>query len=320
MNWKTEIDGIARRRELALEQGGEDSIARHHGKGKLTIRERISKLVDADSFEEVGPTAGAGNYDENGELISLDPANFVLGFGKVNGRRIVVGGEDFTMRGGSPSPAGLRKSVYAEELAVQYKSPLVRLHEGSGGSVGGTSGKGQSLPGPVNAPARFRSVAEAMATVPVATAALGAVAGLPAGRLVASHFSVMSKTTAQILTGGPAVGERAMGEQKTKEELGGWKVHTKNGTVDNGADDEEACLEEIKCFLSYMPDNIEQLAPVIDCADPIDRTDEALVDIVPKDRRQGFEMRRIIRSVVDENSFFEMGAGYGRSQITGLAY
>ena len=71
MNWKTEIDGIARRRELALEQGGEDSIARHHGKGKLTIRERISKLVDADSFEEVGPTAGAGNYDENGELISL---------------------------------------------------------------------------------------------------------------------------------------------------------------------------------------------------------------------------------------------------------
>ncbi|MED5411180.1 MAG: carboxyl transferase domain-containing protein, partial [Pseudomonadota bacterium] len=163
MNWKTEIDGIARRRELALEQGGEDSIARHHGKGKLTIRERISKLVDADSLEEVGPTAGAGNYDENGELISLDPANFVLGFGKVNGRRIVVGGEDFTMRGGSPSPAGLRKSVYAEELAVQYKLPLVRLHEGSGGSVGGTSGKGQSLPGPVNAPARFRSVAEAMA-------------------------------------------------------------------------------------------------------------------------------------------------------------
>ena len=224
------------------------------------------------------------------------------------------------MRGGSPSPAGLRKSVYAEELAVQYKLPLVRLHEGSGGSVGGTSGKGQSLPGPVNAPARFRSVAEAMAKVPVATAALGAVAGLPAGRLVASHFSVMSKTTAQILTAGPAVVERAMGEQKTKEELGGWKVHTKNGTVDNGADDEEACLEEIKHFLSYMPDNIEQLAPVIDCADPIDRTDEALVDIVPKDRRQGFEMRRIIRSVVDENSFFEMGAGYGRSQITGLAY
>ncbi|MDD9894726.1 MAG: hypothetical protein OXU24_02940 [Gammaproteobacteria bacterium] len=299
MTWKEETDEIVRRRELALEQGGAESIAKHHGKGKLTIRERINKLLDPDSFEEVGPTAGAGNYDENGELISLDPANFVLGFGTVDGRRIIVGGEDFTMRGGSPSPAGLRKSVYAEELAVQYKLPLVRLHEGSGGSVGGTGGKGQNLPGPVNAPARFRSVAEAMATVPVATAALGAVAGLPAGRLVASHFSVMSKATAQILTAGPAVVERAMGEKKTKEELGGWKVHTKNGTVDNGAENEEACLAEIRRFLSFMPDNIERLAPVIECDDPIERTDEALLDIVPKGRSTAFDRRRIMQTVRD---------------------
>ena len=319
MSWKTETDEIGRRRELALEQGGTEAIAKQHGKGKLTIRERIDRLLDPGSFEEIGPAAGAAIHDEKGELIGLDPANFVLGFGKLEGRRIIVGGEDFTMRGGSPSPAGLRKSVYSEELAVQYKLPLVRLHEGSGGSVGGTSGKGQNLPAPVNTPARFRSVAEAMATVPVATAALGAVAGLPAGRLVASHFSVMSKATAQILTAGPAVVDRAMGEKKTKEELGGWKVHTKNGTVDNGAADEEACLADIRRFLSYMPDNIEQLAPVVNCDDPVDRADEVLLDIVPRDRRQAFEMRRIIQSVFDENSFFEMGPSYGRSQITGLA-
>ncbi len=319
MNWKTETDEIERRRELALEQGGTDAIAKQHAKGKLTIRERINKLLDPNSFEEVGPAAGAAIHDENGELTGLDPANFVLGFGKLEGRRIVVGGEDFTMRGGSPSPAGLRKSVYAEELALQYKLPLVRLHEGSGGSVGGTGGKGPNLPAPVNAPARFRSVARAMATVPVATAAMGAVAGLPAGRLVASHFSVMSKQTAQILTAGPAVVERAMGEKKTKEELGGWKVHTKNGTVDNGAEDEDACLAEIRQFLSYMPANIEELAPVITCDDSVDRIDESLLGIVPRDRRQAFEMRRIIRSVFDEGSFFEVGAGYGRSQITGLA-
>ena len=319
MNWKIETDEIARRRTLALEQGGADAVAKQHGKGKLTIRERISKLLDPSSFEEVGPTAGTGIHNKNGELIGFDPANFILGFGKVEGRRIVVGGEDFTMRGGSPSPAGLRKSVYAEQLALQHKLPLVRLHEGSGGSVSGTSGKGQSLPDPVNSPARFRSVAEALATVPVATAALGAVAGLPAGRLVASHFSVMSKKTAQILTAGPAVVERAMGEKKTKEELGGWKVHTKNGTVDNGAEDEEECLIEIRRFLSYMPDNIEQLAPVIDCEDPVDRAEEALINIVPRDRRKAFDMHHIIRSVVDQGSFFQIGAGYGRSQIIGLA-
>ena len=157
-----------------------------------------------------------------------------------------------------------------------------------------------------------------MSTVPVATAALGAVAGLPAGRLVASHFSVMSKKTAQILTAGPAVVARAMGEEKTKEELGGWKVHTKNGTVDNGADDEAACLAEIQRFLSFMPDSVEQLAPVTNCDDPVDRTDEELASIVPTDRRKAFDMRRVISLVLDQDSFFEMGAGYGRSQITGL--
>ena len=318
MNWKKEIDEITQRRKLALGQGGDQAVAKHHAKGRLTIRERIDKLIDQNTFEEIGPIAGAANYDENGNLENFDPANFVLGFGKVGGRRIVVGGEDFTMRGGSPSPAGLRKSVYAEEIAIQYRLPLVRLHEGSGGSVGGTSGKGVSLPGPVNAPARFKSVAQAMSTVPVATAALGAVAGLPAGRLVASHFSVMSKKTAQILTAGPAVVARAMGEEKTKEELGGWKVHTKNGTVDNGADDEGACLAEIQRFLSFMPDSVEQLAPVNNCDDPVDRTDEELANIVPTDRRKAFDMRRVISLVLDRDSFFEMGAGYGRSQITGL--
>ncbi|MDA7839643.1 propionyl-CoA carboxylase [Luminiphilus sp.] len=319
MTWKAETDEIARRRKLALNQGGAEAIAKQHSQNRLTIRERIEKLIDPGSLEEVGPAAGTPHYDENGVLTGLDPANFVLGFAKVEGRRIIVGGEDFTLRGGSPSAAGLRKSVYAEELAVQYRLPLVRLHEGSGGSVGGTGGAGPSLPGPVNAPARFRSVAQAMATVPVASAALGAVAGLPAGRLVSSHFSVMSKSTAQILTAGPAVVERAMGEKKSKDELGGWKVHTKNGTVDNGAEDEASCIAEIRRFLSYMPDNIYQLAPVLPCDDPVGRCDEHLLEVVPRNRRQAFDMRSIITSVVDRDSFFEMGRGYGRSQITGLA-
>ena len=103
-----------------------------------------------------------------------------------DGRRCVVGGEDFTLRGGSPNEAGLRKSVYAEELACTYRVPLVRLHQGAGGSVAGSGSK--TVGTPVNAPPRFASVARAMATVPVASAGLGAVAGLPAARLVASHF------------------------------------------------------------------------------------------------------------------------------------
>lgn len=131
MSWKPEIDEIKQRRALALGQGGPDAVAKQHSHNRLTIRERVNQLLDVDSFEELGPVAGTPIYNDKGELVSYDPANFILGFGKVNGRRIIVGGEDFTMRGGSPSPAGLRKSVYAEELAVQYKIPLIRLHEGS---------------------------------------------------------------------------------------------------------------------------------------------------------------------------------------------
>ena len=319
MNWSAEAEEIRRRRELALAHGGNAAVTRQHEKGRLTIRERIDLLLDEGSFEEVGPAAGSGVRDEDGQLVGFDPANFILGFGKINSQRVVVGGEDFTVRGGSPSPAGLRKSVYTEELALQYRVPLVRLHEGAGGSVGGTSGKGENLPGPVFATPRFKSVAECMATLPVATAALGAVAGLPAARLVASHFSVMSKATAQIMTAGPAVVERAMGEKTTKEDLGGWKVHTKNGTVDNAGEDEADSLAQIRRFLSYLPPNVDTLASVTACDDPVDRAEETLIDIVPRERRRAFDMRRVLKLVLDAESFFEMGPGYGRSQIVGLA-
>ena len=317
MSWKDEADEIRRRREMALRQGGEEGVSRQHVKGRLTIRERIDQLLDKGSFDEVGRGAGAPVRDENGELIDFTPANFVLGFGKIEGRPCIVGGEDFTLKGGSPSEAGLRKSVYTEQLALKHKLPLIRLHEGAGGSVGGSGGP--SLPSPVFVPPRFRSVAQAMATVPVATAAMGAVAGLPAARLVSSHFSVMSKSTAQVLIAGPAVVERAMGEKLTKDELGGAQVHTKNGTVDNASEDEPDALQQIRRFLSYMPANIWELAPLAPCDDPVDRQEEELLSIVPRERRRAFDMRKVLSLVLDRDSFFEMGRGYGRSQITGLA-
>lgn len=317
MSWEKEAEEIRQRRALALQQGGEEGVARQHEKGRLTIRERIDALVDKGSFDEIGAGAGAAERGNNGEIIDFTPANFVLGFAEIEGRRVVVGGEDFTLKGGSPSPAGLRKSVYTEDLAVQHKLPLVRLHEGAGGSVGGSSGA--SLPSPVFATHRFKSVAQAMATAPVATAAMGAVAGLPAARLVSSHFSVMSESTAQVLIAGPAIVERAMGEKVTKDELGGAQVHTKNGTVDNAAEDEPDALAQIRRFLSYMPDNVWSLAPVTPCDDPVGRQDEALLSIVPRERRRAFDMRRIVNAVMDTESFFEIGKGYGRGQITGLA-
>jgi methylmalonyl-CoA decarboxylase subunit alpha len=317
MSWNEQVREINRKVKLAKGQGGKEAVARQHAKGRLTIRERVDALLDKKSFRELGAGSGVSERDADGKLTDFSPANFVLGFGKIDGRLCVVGGEDFTLKGGTPNEAGLRKSVYTEELACQYRLPLVRLHEGGGGSVAGTGSKtvGSSI---AMAP-RFRSVARALAQVPVASAALGPVAGLPASRLVASHFSVMTRETAQVLVAGPAVVERALKENKTKEELGGAEVHTRNGAIDNLAEDEADAFGQIRQFLGYMPQNIWELAPVAACDDDRNRRDKDLISIIPANRRHAFDMRKLLPKVVDKGSFFEMGALFGRGQITGLA-
>jgi len=313
MSWKDEAEEIKRRKAEAKKMGGVEAVARHHEKGRLTVRERIARVTDKDSFVEHGEIAGA--EEEDG---TFTPANYVVGLGEIGGRPVAVGGEDFTLKGGSPNAAGLRKSVYAEELALTYKVPLVRLLEGGGGSVRGASGK-RPAGEPVFATPRFLSIAEAMGQVPVASAALGPVAGFPAARLAASHFSVMSEATAQLLIAGPKVVERALGRELTKEELGGATVHAKSGAVDNIAKDEADALDQIRAFLSYMPRNVWADLPIGDTADPTDRRDEDLLSIVPRDRRKPFKMRKLIEHVVDQGSFFEMTRSYGPGQITGLA-
>ena len=322
MAWDEEIREIHRKRKLAKTLGGEEGVARQHKKGRLTIRERINGLLDQDSFRELGMGAGSAYRDEGGNVTQFLPANFVLGFGKIEGRDCIIGGEDFTLRGGSPNAAGLRKSIYAEDLALEYKMPLIRLHEGGGGSVTGTGGE-KGAPATVGSPVfeapRFRAVAKTMNTVPVATAALGPVAGLPASRLVSSHFCVMTKDTAQVLVAGPAVVERALGEKLTKEQLGSAAIHTRNGVADNVADDEIDAFAQIRRFLSYMPRNVWELVPDQDIGDPLDRVEEELATIVPRDRRQPYDMRKLIALVADNNSFFEMGRKFGPGQIVGFA-
>jgi acetyl-CoA carboxylase carboxyltransferase component len=324
MSWEREVREIAERRRRALGLGGPEAVSRQHEQGRRTIRERIAALADVGSFREVGPLAGHAETDEAGELVAFRPANYVLGIARVGGRPVVVGGEDFTQKGGSPSPAGLRKSIYAEELALRWRLPLVRFLEGAGGSVRGASaGAAQARGGsggePVYSEHRFVSIARALERVPVVSAAVGAVAGFPAARLAASHFAVMARDTAQVLVAGPAVVERALGEKLTKEQLGGAAVHSKSGVVDNVAADETEVVDLVRRFLAYLPSHSGELPPRNEGGDPAEREEEELLAIVPRNRRRVYDMRRLVRLVVDVDSWFETTPLFGRSQITGLA-
>ena len=322
MSWEKDIKEIKKREKLALLHGGKDAVNIQHSKGRKTLRERIDIILDNNSFDEIGKISGSAVYNDKEELKSFTPSNFLLGFGKINKRPIIIGGEDFTLKGGSPNPAGLRKSIYTEELALKYKIPLIRLHEGGGGSVTGSGGsaKNPKIPNsePVFSKNRFQALAQCLGIVPVATAALGPVAGLPAARLVASHFSVMTKNS-QVIIAGPAVVKRALGVEITKEELGGPEVHLKSGVVDNLAENEEDALNQIKTFLSYLPDNYLNLPPKIQSNDKPNRMERELETLIPKNRRKAYNMRKLLELVLDKNSFFEMSKMYGPSLITGLA-
>lgn len=322
MSWQDSVEQINKRRQLARAQGGPEAVAKHHARGKLTVRERIDSLLDPGSFREHGRLAGGAFLDDNGEIAEFTPANYVVGFGNIAHRRVVVGGEDFTLKGGSPNAAGLRKSIYAEHLAIQYRTPLVRLLEGGGGGVGSNDDdprKPRTVGSPVYDPPRFRIIAEAMGAVPVVSAALGPVAGFPAGRLVASHFSVMTQSTSQVMIGGPALVKRALGRNLSKTELGGAAVHATSGVVDNIAEDEASAFDQIRTFLRYMPQSIWERAPRAPCDDPLDRCEDELLSIVPQNRRHSFNMARLVELVVDRGSFFQMTAGFGPSLIVGLA-
>ncbi|HPG26983.1 MAG: propionyl-CoA carboxylase [Spirochaetaceae bacterium] len=331
MSWQDEVDEIEARREAARAMGGPEAVERQHARGRLTVRERLERLADPGSIEEQAPLAGESTRDAAGRAIDFQPANYLLALARVDGRPIVVGGEDFTQRGGSPSPSGLRRSVYAETLAIQLRRPLVRFLDGGGGSVagqarrdpsGGTAAPAPPRPvgDPVYAPSRFASIARLLEVAPVASAAVGAVAGFPAARLAASHFSVMTRDTAQVLIGGPALVERALGEKRTKEELGGARIHSRSGVVDNVARDEDDAIEQIRRFLSYLPTSVLALPPCeVDPRDDPDRRDESLLSVVPRDRRKIYAMRAILASVFDRESFFETTPGFGRSLVTGLA-
>jgi acetyl-CoA carboxylase carboxyltransferase component len=247
----------------------------------------------------------------------MTPANFLFGRGRIDSRRVVVAGDDFTVRGGASDASIIEKQVAAEQMAHELRMPMVRLVEGSGGggSVKSLEALGYTyvpyLPG-------WEHMVRNLATVPVVSLGLGPIAGFGAAKLVESHYSVLVRGQAQMFVAGPPV-VAAVGQKLTKEELGSSRIHAATGAIDDEADNERDAFERARRFLSYLPSSVHELPPRAACTDDPQRREEFLLTAVPRDRREVYRMRPIVEAVVDAGSFFELGRQHGRSVITGLA-
>lgn len=318
MSWQKEVDELRERQRRAARMGGEERVARQHAGGKLAVRERLDALLDPGSFREVGSIAGRASYDEAGGLLAFSPASLVIGRGAIAGREVVVGADDFTIRGGSTEGAIRDKLVRLEMMARDLRLPLLRLVDGSGGggSAGTIDRDGHArVPGYL----AWDLVTENLNTVPVVGMALGSTAGLGAARVCGSHWSVMVKGSSQMFIAGPPVVNRLGGRQFEKNELGGSDIHCRNGAIDDEAESEADAFARARRFLSYLPGSVHDLAPRIACSDPADRAVDWLIEAIPRDERKVYKMRPIVEAVVDAGSFFEIGRLWGRSVITGFA-
>jgi acetyl/propionyl-CoA carboxylase alpha subunit/acetyl-CoA carboxylase carboxyltransferase component len=341
-----EVDTLQRLAEARLAPGSQDpGVVRQRSRGKLTCRERIALLLDDGSFREVGSVAGFASYDEDGNVADFTPANHVGGWGKIEGRTAIVCADDFTSRGGHADGAIGAKSGYLDRLSLELRAPSVRMLDGSsgGGSVAAmvpqqktegestakessgaikagrprvAGGGGSFLPGHLGS----TMYTEQLSTVPVVNLLLGSVVGIGAAKAVLGHFAVMVRDIAQLFVAGPPVVSHAMGYDITKEDLGGWHIHCRNGSVDNLAETEEDAVTLTRRFLSYLPSSVYESPPVLPATanDPPERREEELFMLIPRKRTTTFDMRRAIELMADKDSFFEIGPLWGTDQIAGF--
>ncbi len=315
MSWQSEIDELEHRKHLGKQMGGPEGIARQHARGKLTVRERIEKLTDPESFSEFGALVGAAGY-EGDQLTSFTPKGAVEGVCRLNGRKVILSGGYFTISGGGGA-GGLGSELASNRRALEWRMPYVRLLDAAGGSVRSFEHIGRTYLPDGNV---WSAVdVQLLSRVPVVSAVMGSVAGLPAINACLAHFNIMVKGTSQLFPGGPPVVKASTGRDISKEDLGGDHIHVhQSGVVDNLAETEEQAFDQIRRFLSYLPSNVWEMAPRIEPTDDPERRDEELLSIIPRDRRKPFDGHDLVRHVLDHDSFFEIAPYYGRARITGL--
>ncbi len=308
------IDDLKKLRQEAMLGGGQQRIEEQHKKGKLTARERIDLLLDEGSFEEVGVFVKHRSTD-----FGLDKQKFmgdgvVTGYGKINGQPVAVFSQDFTVVGGSLSEAHAEKICKIMDTAMKIGIPIIGLNDSGGARI--QEGV-VSLGGYANI---FLRNTLASGVVPQISAVMGPCAGGAVYSPAITDFVFMVKNTSYMFVTGPNVVKTVTHEDVSFEELGGAITHgTKSGVAHFVAENEAECLEEIRRLLSFFPPNNMDDPPIIKTDDEPDRTDLELDTIVPDNPNKPYDMKQVIRKIVDKGDFFEVHELYAQNLIVGFA-
>jgi len=305
------ISELRRRKKQNLKMGGPEKVNRQHGRGELTARERIEKLLDSGSFFEMGLL---NHSDVPGTEEKTAADGKIDGLGEIDGRPVVVLTNDNTVMAGSGGRVGGKKVRRLVQMAVEKGYPIVNLGEAGGARIPDIQGSEGLCSMTVGEDFGKRG-----RRVPMAATIMGECFGDPSWMAAASDFVVQVKGSCMAVSG-PRVLEIAKSEVVSNEALGGWRLHAEvTGQVDSVAEDEDECFRIVKEFLSYFPSNAAELPPVI----PADKTPKGrqkrLLEVLPDRANRGYDMYRIIKTIVDDESVFVLKPDFDKSVITCLA-
>jgi acetyl-CoA carboxylase carboxyltransferase component len=309
--WQPLLDDLAVRRAAARAMGGTERLERQREGGRLDARARVAALLDDVSFVELGTLTGSV---QRGASPAAPADALVAGSGRIDGRTVLVGAEDFTVMGGSIGLGTTAKRQRLAALALQERLPLVMLLEGAGERAQNTfERRGR-------APNDLQTLADLSGLVPTVCVVMGPSAGHGALTAPLMDFVVMTEGAA-IFSAGPPLVKAAIGEDVTKHELGGTAIHAVvSGVVHNAAEDDRAALALVRRYLSYFPANAWEHPPASpESPATARRAVPELLDVVPADPRRGYDVRDVLSVVLDADSVLEVQPAHGRPIVTALA-
>ncbi len=310
---KNKIDELNKLIEESKEGGGQQRITDQHNKGKLTARERLAILLDEGSFVELDMFVKHRSHDFGLEKQRYLGDGVVTGYGKIDGRQVFVFSQDFTIFGGSLSETHAEKICKIMDMAMKVCAPIIGLNDSGGARI--QEGV-VSLGGYADI---FLRNTLASGVVPQISAVMGPCAGGAVYSPAITDFTFMVKNTSYMFVTGPNVVKTVTREEVTSEELGGAMVHaSKSGVAHFACASEQECLLGIRRLLSFMPQNYRYRPPRAKTEDIADRSDSKLNEIIPENPKKPYNMKEVIKSIIDDGSFFEVHELFARNMIVGF--